>query len=258
MADDTSGGTPDGFRLDGILGVYYREMRVLRTRLVRNVLASMISPALFLVAFGYGLGRGHSYGGLPYLDFLFAGLLAMSTLNACYGIGTDLNIARFYLKVFDEYLIAPIPRWQVVAGETLYGVTKGLINAIIFFAYAWFADLNLRLTPLFALTLTMHLVLFSLLGFCVALAVRRHGDQAAINTFLITPMTLLSGIFFPLDQAPLVLRALVQVFPVSHSVSLMRASLTGGNPDLAHLAALAGFLAICCLAALRLARRAEG
>ncbi|MDR2726524.1 MAG: hypothetical protein LBC10_00850, partial [Deltaproteobacteria bacterium] len=60
MADDTSGGTPDGFRLDGILGVYYREMRVLRTRLVRNVLASMISPALFLVAFGYGLGRGHS------------------------------------------------------------------------------------------------------------------------------------------------------------------------------------------------------
>lgn len=243
---------------NGIRGVYYREIRVFRTRLARSVLASMISPALFLVAFGYGLGRHQTYGGLAYLDFLFAGLLAMSTLNACYGIGTDINIARFYLKVFDEYLIAPVPRWQVVAGEMLYGMTKGLINVAILFAYARIAGLNILITPLFALALGLHMALFSLLGLCVALAVRRHGDQFAINTFLITPMTFLSGIFFPVDQVPLVLRWLVQIFPVSHSVSLMRAALTGGRPDMLHLAALAGFLAICSLAALYLAKRAEG
>ena len=244
--------------LSGIAGVYYREMRVLRTRILRNVAAGMVSPALFLVAFGYGLGRGRSFEGMDYLDFLFAGLLTMSTLNASYSIGTDINIARFYLKTFDEYLIAPIARWQVVAGEVLYGMTRGLINATIFFIYAFTAGLNIQITPLFALTLVMHMAMFSLLGFSVALAVKRHGDQFALNTFLITPMTFLSGIFFPVDQAPLALKWLVQLFPVSHAVSLMRAELTGGATQYAHLFILTVFLAAFFAAALRLAKRAEG
>ncbi len=243
---------------NGIAGVYYREMRVLRTRIWRNVAASMVSPALFLVAFGYGLGRGRSFEGMDYLDFLFAGLLAMSTLNASYGIGTDINIARFYLKTFDEYLIAPAARWQVVAGEVLYGMTRGLVNAAIFFAYALIAGLHIQVTPLFMLTLVMHMAMFSLLGFSVALAVKRHGDQFALNTFLITPMTFLSGIFFPVDQAPLVLKWLVQLFPVSHAVGLMRAELTGGETQYLQLLILAGFLAVFFAAALRLAKRAEG
>ena len=242
----------------GITGIYYREMRILRTRFLRSVAASMVSPALFLVAFGYGLGRGHSFGGLNYLEFLFAGLLAMSTLNASYGVGTDINIARFYLKTFDEYLIAPIARWQVVAGEALYGMTRGLINAAIFFVYAAVAGLNIHFTPLFALVLLMHMAMFSLLGFSVALAVKRHGDQFALNTFLITPMTFLSGIFFPVDQAPLALKWLVQLFPVSHAVSLMRSELCGGVTQYVHLPVLAGFLLIFFLAALHLAKRAEG
>ena len=244
--------------LSGIAGIYYREMRVFGTRFVRSVAASMVSPALFLVAFGYGLGRGRAFGGVDYLEFLFAGLLAMSTLNACYGVGTDVNIARFYLKTFDEYLIAPVPRWQVVAGEVLYGMTRGLINAMLFFAYAFAAGLDIQPTPLFALALCMHMAMFSLLGFSVALAVKRHGDQFALNAFLITPMTFLSGIFFPVDQAPWLLKWLVQLFPVSHAVSFMRAELCGGETQYLQLLILAGFLTVFFLAALRLAKRAEG
>lgn len=243
---------------NGIKAIYYREIRVMRTRIRRSIVASMVSPALFLVAFGYGLGRSQVYHGLAYLDFLFAGLLAMSTLNACYSVGTDINIARFYFRTFDEYLIAPIARWQIVAGEVLFGITKGMINVVIFFAYAFFAKLNITITPLFVLVLCMHMAIFSLLGFIVALAVRNHGDQSSISTFLITPMTFLSGVFFPVEQAPLVLRYVVQLFPVSHSVSLMRASLTGGTPLMVNLVALALFLALFYGAALYLAKNSQG
>ena len=61
-----------------------------------------------------------------------------------------------------------------------------------------------------------------------------------------------------MDQAPLVLKWLVQLFPVSHAVSLMRAELSGGETPLAHLFILIGFLAVFFAAALRLAKRAEG
>ena len=243
---------------NGIMGVYYREMAVLRTRLWRSVAASMISPALFMLAFGYGLGRYQSFDGLPYLNFLFAGLLTMSTLNACFGLGTDINIARFYLKVFDEYLIAPVPRWQIVAGETFFGITKGLISVVIFFAYALIAGIGISVNPVFALALFMHMAVFALLGFIVALSVKRHGDQFAINTFIITPMTFLSGVFFPLDQAPLALYWIMQLFPVTHAVNLMRGSLLGAGINPLDFAVLGGYLAAFFLIALRMARKAEG
>jgi ABC-type polysaccharide/polyol phosphate export permease len=244
--------------MNGVIGVYYREMRLLRSRLARSAAASMVSPALFLVAFGYGLGRGRVFDGLNYLEYLFVGLLAMSTINACYGIGTDINIARFYLRTFDEFLIAPVARWQIVAGEALSGMTRGAISVAIFAAYAVAARLDLHVTPLFALALGMHMLIFSLLGFCVALAVRKHGDQAAINTFLITPMVFLSGVFFPVEHAPFALRLLVGMLPVSHAVSLMRATLSGGGAAAGDLCVLGGFLIGLCGLAAHLAAKAEG
>ena len=244
--------------LDGVRAVLYREIRVMRTRIRRSILASMVSPALFLVAFGYGLGRGQMFDGMAYLDFLFPGLLAMSTVNACYGIGTDINIARFYFRIFDEYLIAPVPRWHLPVGEMLYGIVRGMITVIIFFCYALIAGLNVQITPLFGVVLLLHMGIFSLLGFIVALAVRNHGDQSSISTFLITPMIFLSGVFFPLDRAPVVLQWIVSVFPLSHSVSLMRATLCGTPVLWWNFAALIVFFAASLGVSIWLAEKTEG
>ena len=244
--------------LDGVRAVLYREVQVMRTRIRRSILASMVSPALFLVAFGYGLGRGQSFSGVEYLDFLFPGLLAMSTVNACYGIGTDINIARFYFRVFDEYLIAPVPRWHLPVGEMLYGMLKGMIPVVIFFVYAGLAGLGIQITPLFCVVLFLHMGIFSLFGFIVALAVRNHGDQSSISTFLITPMIFLSGVFFPVEKAPLLLQYIVSVFPLYHSVSLMRGTLCGTGVVWLQLGILVAFFAASLALAIRLADTTEG
>ena len=240
---------------DGICGVCYREMQSLRRRLLRNTLASMLSPMLFLAAFGYGFGRQRFFYGMDYLDFLFAGLLAMSTLNACYSVSSEINISRFYFKTFEEYLLAPVPRWQIVAGETLYGMSKGSINTLIFLALAWLIDLKISLNLVFALVMLLHMAAFSLLGILIALAVKNHGDQSTISSFIITPMIFLSGIFFPVEHAPTALKWTIQLLPVSHSVSLIRASLYNGAMDKLNLAVLAGFTALFFMLALRLAAR---
>ena len=243
-------------RLNGIIGVYYREMSILRSRLLRGVLSSLVSPALFFMAFGYGFGRQRMFYGMEYLDFLFAGLLAMSTLNACYGLASEVNIARFYFRTFDEYLLAPAPRWQIVAGEMLYGISKGGITACAFILLAWVAGVNLRLSPSFFAALLLHMAIFSLLGLGIALAVKNHGDQGAISSFVITPMTFLSGVFFPVEQMPLALRWLVQAFPVTHSVNLLRAAQGGAQLSGADWAILLGFLILAFSAALLAAKRA--
>ncbi|WP_277655819.1 ABC transporter permease [Seleniivibrio woodruffii] len=217
--------------MNGIKGIFYREMRVLKSRIYRNILASSVSPLLFLLAFGYGIGRNSSVGETGYIDFLIPGLVAMTSMNQSYGISSDINISRFYFKTFDEYLLAPVARWEIIAGEVIYGIIKGLIPVMIVLTYGYIAGMkhipSLMLVP----SLLIHLIIFSILGIMVALKVKNHGDQFAVNAFIITPMTFLSGTFFPVEKMPAVIKYIAHIFPLTYTTSLIRGSVIGTETD---------------------------
>ncbi len=211
--------------LHGARGIYLREILILRRKLIKTLLASAVSPALFLLAFGFGIGRGALVGGQDYLSFLLPGLLTMASMNQSYAIATEINISRFYFKVFEEYLLAPFGRWQIVLGEMVYGMTRGLIPVAIIALYSLLCGVHLHFGPAFFLALLLHLAIFSLLGILAAMIVRSHADQATVNAFLITPMMFLSGTFFPVDQMPLAIKAVASFFPLTYSTRLIRATL---------------------------------
>lgn len=210
---------------NGIRGIYLRETLILRKKLVKTLLAAAISPALFLIAFGYGVGRGAQVNGYDYLVFLLPGLLTMSSMNQSYGIATEINISRFYFKVFDEYLLAPLRRWEIVVAEMMYGVTKGMIPVTIIAVYSLFCGVHFSWNSFFIIALFLHLSIFALLGLITALLVRNHSDQAMMNSFLITPMMFLSGTFFPVEKMPLFIRALASLSPLTYSTKLIRATM---------------------------------
>jgi len=209
----------------GARGIFWREVLILRRKLIKTLLASAVSPALFLLAFGFGVGRGASVGGHDYLSFLLPGLLTMASMNQSYGIATEINISRFYFKVFEEYLIAPFSRWQIVLGEMGYGIVRGLIPVAIIAIYSLLCGVSLHFGLGFFLALLLHLAIFSLLGVLAAMLVRSHADQATVNAFLITPMMFLSGTFFPVDQMPLAIKAVASLFPLTYSTRLIRSTL---------------------------------
>ena len=229
--------------MNGIRGIYYRELKVLRSRLVKTLLSSSVSPLLFLLAFGYGVGRYADVDGVGYVAFLIPGLVAMSSMNMSYGISTEINISRFYFRVFEVYMLAPVKRWEIVAGETLYGVTKGLIPVCIVLLYAYVSGIYIMPSLLFVPVILLHLMIFSLLGLIVALVVKNHGDQFAVNTFVITPMVFLSGTFYPVDKMPDAVRYIAQIFPLTYSTKLIRYSLIGGDVS------PAGYVALLCVMA---------
>lgn len=243
---------------NGVKGVYYREFLVLYSRRWKILMASSISPLLFLLAFGYGVGRFSDVDGVGYLAFLIPGLIAMSSMNQSYGISTEINISRFYFKVFDEYLLAPIRRWEIVVGEMLYGVTRGFIPVVIVGIYGIAIGVQMNVTPLFFLSMIMHLFIFSLLGLIVALMVKNHGDQFAVNTFVITPMVFLSGTFYPVDKMPLIVQWIAKLFPLTYSTKLIRYSLLGGELNvLLHLTILFAIFVVLFAFAYRVVSRVE-
>jgi ABC-2 type transport system permease protein len=216
--------------LDGVTGIYYRECTVLKKKLLRVLCAAAVPPFLYLMAFGYGVGQGSSVNGIDYLTFLLPGLLAMSSMNYSYNIATEINISRFYLKIFEEYLLAPNQRWQIVAGEVLYGMTKGMIPVCVVVVYSFACGIELNFSVLFLVALFFHLMAFALIGLIVALKMKSHRDQATMNSFIITPMMFLSGTFFPVEKMPLFIQAVASISPLTYSADLIRSSLLATKP----------------------------
>jgi lipooligosaccharide transport system permease protein len=75
---------------------------------------------------------------------------------------------------------------------------------------------------------------------------------------LITPLFILSGTFFPVDQLPAVARPLAVVSPLWHGVELLRLAALGLPPALpavVHTAVLMGFVAVGTVISVRLLTR---
>ena len=71
--------------LDGVTGIYYRECTILKKNIVRVLLAAAVPPFLYLMAFGYGVGKGTSVDGIDYLTFLLSQIM-LDTSNWLYSM----------------------------------------------------------------------------------------------------------------------------------------------------------------------------
>jgi ABC-type multidrug transport system permease subunit len=115
--------------------VLWSDLLILRSRSGRYLITTTISPLLYLVAFGWGLGRGMSVNGTSYLQFVVPGIIALTAMTASFnGAGTRLNVDRLYFRSFDECLMAPISLLSLLLGKALIGVVRGLVSSIAFIA----------------------------------------------------------------------------------------------------------------------------
>ncbi len=242
---------------NGYKGVLYRELNVFAKKAKKQILASSLSPLLFLIAFGWGFGKDVTVDGLAYISFLIPGLITMSSLNQSYGISQELNITRFYFHVFDEFLIAPISQVEIVLGEASYGIFRAMISTILIFIYSALFGVKLVFSPIFLLAIFLHTFLFASLGITMAMIVRDHGSQASVNTFVITPMIFLCGTFFPVDKLPIFFKGIVHILPLTYSTKVIRASLTGGAVNYLYLWLIAGFALTFFITALWAVKRVE-
>jgi ABC-type multidrug transport system permease subunit len=195
--------------------------------------------------------------GVPYLSYLLPGLIAMSSLMQSYGIAQELNIARFYFHVFDEFLIAPVPPLQVVLGEVLYGAFRGLLSAALILLLALPFGVGFAPTPGLLAALFLHAFMFAALGVALAMLVQDHAGQAAVTNFVVTPMIFLGGTFFPVERLPSLFKALVALLPLSHSVRAIRDASLGRGVDPGRLVLLALFAVAFFGLALWSVRRVE-
>lgn len=216
--------------LDGIYGVWLREFLVfLRER--ERIIGAIFTPLLWMVAFGGGLGASVSIGEYNYQQFVFPGTVAMATLFASMFYGVYLVWDK-KLDFFKEVLVAPLSRASIFVGKAAGGVTIALIEGAIIVVLGMLIA-GVAISPI--LFLQALLVIFTLslgitaLGLTIGARMKSPDGFNLIISFVIWPLFILSGAFFPLENLPHYLQFITQMNPVTYGVDALRGVMLGAT-----------------------------
>ena len=222
--------------------VFWRDWVVLDRRLGKFILSRMVTPILYLVAFGWGLGRGIQMNGGSYLDFIVPGIMAMNAMNISFNsVASPLNMARLYHKTFEEYLIAPIGPASFVIGKILAGSLRGLLSCAIIFLLAHVFGATLTISLGFLMVLGVTSLLFGAMGLIAAMVIDSHEDMANFSTYFLLPMSFLCATFFSVDALPAAIRLIIEILPLTHAVYALRLLGAGGTFPLLSVSVLTGY-----------------
>jgi lipooligosaccharide transport system permease protein len=242
------------------VAVWRRHFLVWRKLAIPSILGNLADPLIMLFGLGYGLGAVlGDVGGGSYFEFLAAGFMASTTMYAATFESLFSAYSRMHVqKTWEAIVNAPMTLEDVLAGEWAWAASKALaagacmlaIVAVAGFASFPHALLAIPVVVLIGLT-------FAALGLSVNALASGYDFFSYYMTLFLTPMTMLSGVFFPVDKLPPAVLVLAQALPLYHGVELARALLGGTIPGDAplHLAVLAAYALAAFYLATVLTRR---
>jgi ABC-type multidrug transport system permease subunit len=222
--------------------VFWREILVFKRTFWKFTATRLISPFLYLVAFGWGLGRSITTNGGSYLDFVVPGIIALSAMTVSFNaVGISLNMSRLYHKTLEEYLLAPIRSFSFVLGKVLAGTVRGLVGALIILLLGFLFGARPSVGLWFFAIIFLTCFLFAALGVVAAMTVPSHEDMSNFSTFVILPMAFLCGTFFRAENLPGIVADIVYALPLTHTSYALRALAAGEGLPIFSLLILTGY-----------------
>lgn len=211
-------------KIHDIMTVFWRDWVVLKHRLTAFIISRMIAPMLYMVAFGWGLGRNIDTGaGVSYLDFLVPGILALNSMNISFNSVTPVHAERVYHKSLEEYIVAPIWPPAYVIGKIMAAVLRGLISSMIIVVLAFAFGAHVTTSIWFWLVVVMNCGIFAGIGFLASMYLSTYEKMGQINTYVLLPMSFLCGTFFSTKTMPEMLRLVIDALPLTHTSVTLRA-----------------------------------
>ncbi|HBL13184.1 MAG TPA: ABC transporter permease [Cyanobacteria bacterium UBA11162] len=214
------------------LTVFWGEWLKLRVRIVQVAATGLVSPLIYILGFGLGLGSAldaamKPAAGANYLEFILPGMVALSSMTISFG-GTTFSLCgeRLYSKTFEETLLMPVHPLSLYLGKMLAGILRGMMTSasVILIAILFTGKVWSFLNPLFGLLLILNCAVFAGLGVIVGLNVKSIESVGLYNNFLIVPMSFLGATFFDPKTLPLALKAIVYLLPLSYTSTGLRAA----------------------------------
>lgn len=237
-----------------VVRVWEHHFAVYRRIWRTNVLSSFVQPLVFLAGMGLGVGAlvderdasADALGGVGYLAFLAPGLLATTAmLVGANGAMWPVMDGFMWNRTYENQVSAPLDPRQVVGGQALWWTTRlALSTSAVAVVFAAVPD-----TRSSGLVVAVPCAVLTGMTFALpiaAWAATRVTDASfpSLQRFVITPLFLFGGAFYPIDQLPDALAGLARLTPVWHGVELCRGATLhtlGASEAVGHLGVLAWY-----------------
>jgi lipooligosaccharide transport system permease protein len=212
--------------------VWERNLTVFRKYSLPSLVGPSVGePLLYLLGLGFGLGTlVGTIGGVRYVEFVAPGMVMSSTMfAAAYECTYGAYVRMIHQKTYEAVITTPLSLEDVVAGDILWGASKGLFNGSVMLLVVGLFGLA---PSLWTLTVPVIIALLALLFACLSLVVAALARSFEFFnyylTVIVTPMFLFCGVFFPLESLPTWARTLAGFLPLTYAVRATRALMRGG------------------------------
>ena len=218
--------------------VFLRNLLVWRKLAIPSLVGNIAEPLMWLVAFGYGMGAlvgelNVDGQRVPYILFLASGSICMSAMNAASFEALYSAFSRMHVqKTWDGIMNAPVSLDDVVLAEMLWAAFKALftVTAILGVMLALGISHSPKLLAAWPVLLGVGIMFSSIALIFNALA-KGYDFFTYYFTLVLTPMMFLSGVFFPREQLPPIVRAISDWLPLTNAVELVRPLFMDQWPD---------------------------
>jgi len=203
-----------------------REAANFRTIWKATTFSSVLEPIVYLLAFGLGLGATivDRVEGLDYVQFVGTGMVATAVIfSSAFPAMFGTFVKHHFQRTYDAILAAPVDVEELVTAEMLWiAIRAGVYGCFPLFAAMLFGldpAPGMLLVPFFAFITSLGIAAF---GIAVAATVAKIDQFNYVTTLFITPLFLVAGTFFPIDQLPEGFRIAANANPLHHLVELVR------------------------------------
>jgi len=193
-----------------------------------------IQPILWLGIFGEALSKVRAIptGDYTYLQFITPGILTQSAVFVAIFYGLNIIWERD-LGLLQKFLVTPTPRIALVWGKMISAGVRGLVQAVIVFAFALILGVHLHLglaaLPLVALIVVLGASFFTGLSMIIASIVKTRERFMGIGQVITLPLFFASNAIYPIDIMPAWLQFVASINPLSYMVSGLRALVITGD-----------------------------
>lgn len=252
---------PRNFELAPIAGVLAREWALYRRTWAPITFSAVVEPILYLLAFGLGMGAlVGSISGYSYIEFLGTGIVALAVLFSSMFPGLiNTFVRRKFQHSYEGLLAAPVNVSELVTAEALWlGLKAGVYGCaplLVALGFGLQPTWPMLFVPLIGALTGFG---FALLGILLSAVIPSIRMVDYIISGIITPLFLVAGTFFPVDQLPSWAQSAALVNPLYHCVELVRGVAFGIDlmAVLGHVAVIVLFTAVVWgLAVLMMRRR---
>jgi len=236
-----------GVNWGGLKTLYIKEVRRFFKVQMQTVWAPAITTLLYLVIFTVALGRsGRTVMGVHFADFLAPGLIVMAMIqNSFANSSFSLLVGKIQGNIVD-YLMPPLSTGELITGLVGAAVTRAfLVGFAVWLAMVLWPGVSVAIEhPFWAFWFgLMGSLMLAFLGLLTSLWAEKFDHAAAVTNFVVTPLALLSGTFYSVEQLSPAFQAVSHANPFFYVISGFRYGFLGISDSPIAVGAIGLFIA---------------